>query len=123
MKTMIKNRIRSIAVAAGLAAVASLAAVGSAQAQVAWSVGVNSPGVSVGVTNAPVVAYPRYYRHWYPRYYAAAPIVYPAPVVEPVYVDPYYYGPTVVYPAGYWVGWQRGYVRWHGHWVHPHHRF
>ena len=121
-----KNRIRTIALATGVAAVALLGAAGSAQAQVGWSVGINSPGVSVGFTNAAPV---RYYQ---PRYYAAPRVVYsaPAPVYytqpAPVYYTeaaPVYYetayAPSVVYPASYYVGWRQGYVRYNNRWVHP----
>ena len=90
----------------------ALGAVGVAQARdVYWSVGVGSPGVSVGVGNVP------------PAYYGPAPVyVQPAPVYvaprpvyvrpRPVYVQPpaYYAPPRVVYrpapvyygPPGHW---------------------
>ena len=122
--------LRTLAATAGLAALATFGVVGSAQAQqVAWSVGINSPGVSLGMTNAvPVAVYPRhYYRQEvvYPRYYAAPQAVYysqPAPVYYAEPAPVYYntaYAPAVVYPAGYWVGWRQGYVRHNNRWMHP----
>lgn len=78
-----------IALAAGGWALA-----GSAQARdVYWSIGVNSPGVAVGVSNAPppvVYSYPSY---GYPVYEPRPVVVYPRPVVVqsyPVYPAPYY---------------------------------
>ena len=120
-----RKTLRSLAVAAGVVAVATLGTMSSAQAQVAWSVGINSPGVSVGFTNAAPVRYyqPRYYNAPRVVYSAPAPVYYtqPAPVVyetAPVYYDQAYV-PGVVYPAGYWVGWRQGYVRYQNRWVHP----
>ncbi len=96
MKTM--QRV----LATGLLAVGALGVAGVAQARsdVYWSVGVGSPGVSVGVGNLP------------PVYYAPQPVyVAPPPVYvrpRPVYVAPppmYYAPPQVVYrPArvDYW---------------------
>ena len=71
--------------AAGAAlALAALAGAGAAQARdVAWSVGVQSPGISVGVANAPpvyVASGPVYYSPP-PVYYAPRPIYHAAPVV------------------------------------------
>ena len=96
-----------IALAAGGWALA-----GSAQARdVYWSIGVNSPGVAVGVSNAPppvVYSYPSY---GYPVYEPRPVVVYPRPVVvhpRPVVVQSY-----PVYPAPYY-----GYCddrRWHKH--------
>lgn len=56
-----------------------------------WSIGVNSPGVAVGVSNAPPVYYaPR------PVYHAPRPIYYAPP---PVYYvpPPAYYAPRPIY--------------------------
>ena len=90
--------------AAGVVAAGALFAAASANAaNVAWSVGVNVPGVAVGVASPQ------------PYYVAPAPIYYPAPAYvapAPVYVRPapVYYAPPVYYrPApGY-------YYRHHGH--------
>ncbi len=99
--------------ATGLLALGALGAAGVAQARdVYWSVGVNSPGVAVGVGNAPY--YPPQ-----PVYVAPPPPVYYAP--RPVYYapQPVYYGPpAVVYRPG-WGGyygrpWRDGH-RHHGH--------
>lgn len=86
MKTM--QRI----LATGLLAAGALGVAGMAQARdVYWSVGVGSPGISVGVGNVP------------PVYYAPQPVyVQPAPVYvepRPVYVAPpvYYAPPRVRY--------------------------
>ena len=79
-------------------AVAALFAVSSANAQVNWSVGVNVPGVSIGVVEPGPVYYdepaPVYSRPVPPpAYYQPAPPVYYRPPV-PVYVrpEPVYYG-------------------------------
>ena len=82
---------RQLAVAVG--AVAVWAVAGAARADnVYWSVGVNSPGVSVGVSNAPpVVVYPQ------PIYHPRPVVVYPQPVYHP--------RPVVVYPAAVHPGW------------------
>lgn len=74
-----------LAWAAGLCA---LGASGLAQARdVNWSIGINSPGVTVGVSNhRPVVVYPQ--------------PVYGAPVYgAPVYGRPVYVHPQPVYPV------------------------
>lgn len=73
-----------------------------------WSIGVNSPGVAVGVSNAPPVYYaPR------PIYYAPRPIYYAPP---PVYYapPPAYYAPRPVYRS-HWGHGPRWDDRRHGH--------
>ena len=97
--------------AKGLAMVALAAGAwalsGTAQARdnVYWSVGVNSPGVTLGVSNAPTVVY----SHSYPSY--GYPVYAPRPVVvyepRPVVVHRY-----LVYAE----------PRWHGHKHHKHWR-
>ncbi|MDO5694016.1 MAG: hypothetical protein Q4G70_16310 [Pseudomonadota bacterium] len=95
--------------ATGLLAAGALGTLGVAQARdVYWSVGVGSPGLTVGVGNAP------------PVYYGPAPVyVQPRPVYvqpRPVYVQPpaYYAPPRVVYrPAAVYGG---GYYGPPGHW-------
>lgn len=77
---------RAAALALSLAALAGTGAA-HARGDVYWSVGVNSPGVALGVASAP------------PVYVAPAP-VYVAPA--PVYVAPArpsYYGPPPAYHA------------------------
>ena len=102
--------------ALGLASLATAAwalSAGQAQARgghddVYWSIGVNSPGVVVGVSNAPTVVY-SYPSYGYPVYYEPRPVVvYPRPVV----VHP---RPVVVhsYPV-------YGHPQWHGHRGHKH---
>lgn len=83
--------------AAGTLATGALFAAASANAQVNWSVGVNVPGVSVGVVEPGPVYYepaPVYSRPAPPVYYQPAPPVYYRPP-PPVYVrpEPVYYGP------------------------------
>lgn len=95
----------------GLSGIASQA---QARDSVHWSIGVQSPGVSVGVSNAPPVVY-GYPSHSYPSYgypvydprpvvvYPRPVVVYPRPVVVeryPVYVAP----PPWRYsePRGHW---------------------
>jgi PXPV repeat (3 copies) len=105
------NRSIYAKAAAGALALAALGTAGIAQARdVYWSVGVSSPGVQVGVANAP--PQPVYYPQ--PVYVQPAPVyVQPAPVYAqpapiyyrpaPVYVQPapIYYRPAPVYQAGY----------------------
>ncbi|MEO8249934.1 MAG: hypothetical protein ABI589_11235 [Burkholderiales bacterium] len=112
----------------GLAALV-LAPAAQARGNVYWSIGVGSPGVSVGVTNAyPVYTTPA------PIYSAPPPVyVQPRPVYvqpRPVYVQPqqiyapspvYYSAPVVIRPPVvvlpapvYPIGWApRGYNRHH----------
>lgn len=84
--------------AAGALALGALGSAGMAQARdVYWSVGVGSPGVAIGVGNAP------------PAYYAPPVYMQPAPVYvqpHPVYMQPpAYYGPPRGYrPARYYYG-------------------
>lgn len=130
MKTAIKAN-RSVA-GFGAAAALALAAfgfAGAAQARdnVTFSVGVATPGVHVGVTNAyPVYQQPVYVQPA-PVYYQPAPVYYqprpvyvrPAPVYyapQPVYYGPRhggYYGPRYGYAPVYYQrpGWRHG----HGH--------
>lgn len=111
--------------AAALAALAALSLAGNAQARdVFWSVGVNSPGVSVGVSNnRPVYVAPA------PIYVQPAPVyVQPAPLYvqpSPVFVQPgsLFIEPGVVYGQGaavYQPGWAppgraHGWHNKHGH--------
>lgn len=134
----INRSVYSTAAAAALA-VAALGATGAAQAgDVFWSLGLSSPGVAVGVANAP------------PVYVAPQPVyVQPQPVYvqpRPVYVQPapvyyqsappVYYRPAPVYQAGYVVpgtyhwpkrhGWDRNGNgipdrQEFGHWKHDRH--
>lgn len=88
-----------------------LASVGTAQARdLVWSVGVHSPGVSVGLGNAaPVVVASG------PVYYAPPPVVYaPRPV--------YHAAPVVVVPGhrGYYKAHNKSHHRAH-HRAHKHH--
>ncbi|SFD56498.1 hypothetical protein [Paracidovorax konjaci] len=120
---MTKNRsLAAIAATAGMG-LALLAASGAAQARdVFWSVGINSPGVVLGVGGGPGVVYgpppayvappPVYYSPPAPVYYAPPPVAYVPP--RPVYYAP---PPPVVYGGGY--GYY-GRPHWHGggrgHW-------
>lgn len=105
---------------AGAMAVGALLAANAASAGTSWSVGVNLPGVAVGVgapgyyAPAPVYAQPA------PVYYAPEPVYErPAPVYErpaPVYYNappPVYYRPAPVYYAPAPVYYERG-----RHWRH-----
>ena len=95
---MTKTRsIYAMAAAAGVA-LALLSGAGTAQARdVYWSVGVNSPGVAVGVSNG-----------GYPVYVAPAPVYVPP---RPVYYAP----PPPVYYRGHD-------HHWRGHHHHDRHR-
>lgn len=105
---------RRLALVAGAAALFGAASVVRAQ-DVYWSVGVHSPGVSVGVSNAPpprpVVVYPQ------PVYQPRPVVVYPQPVYHP--------RPVVVYPAAVHPGWgppphhwKKGHKHHHKHYGH-----
>ena len=86
--------------AAGAVAASALFATAAANAQVNWAVGVNVPGVSVGVVEPG------------PVYYRPAPVYSPPPApvyYEPApraYYPPAYYRPVPVYDVqpgpGYW---------------------
>jgi len=110
--SMTKTRsIYAMAAAAGVA-LALLAGAGTAQARdVYWSVGVNSPGVALGVSNG---GYPVYVAPA-PVYVAPQPIYYQPP--PPVYYAPprpVYYAPSTYYaqPPGFYYR-DRGHR--HGH--------
>ncbi len=134
------TRSASFLVTASILALAGLGLAGAAQAgnDVYWSVGVASPGVQVGVSNAQQVFYqptyvqhpPAYVQHApvyvqrqpgymphqpvyvqpYPVYVAPQPVVYVRPA--PVYVAPTYYGQPRYVPNH----WQRPGPGWrHGH--------
>jgi hypothetical protein len=119
---MTKSRsFAALAAAAGMG-LALLGASGAAQARdVYWSVGVNSPGVSVGVGAGPGVVYappptfvvppppPVYYTPPAPVYYGPPPVAYVPP--RPVYYAPppavyggygYYNRPPHWHRGGYW---------------------
>lgn len=112
------------ALAAGAWALSTAATQAHARDNISWSIGIGSPGVSVGVSNYPVYghAYP-VYEERYPVYVERRPIyqrpiiVQPRPVV--VYPQPVYVKPRPYYRAG----WGHG-PRWddrrHGH-GHRHH--
>lgn len=109
---MTKTRwIQRAAAMAGVAA-ALLAGAGAAQARdVYWSVGVNSPGVSVGVANG---GYPVYVAPA-PVYAPPAPVYYAPPPPRPVYYAPpapVYYAP----PPGYYYGHRHHHHRHHDRW-------
>jgi hypothetical protein len=73
--------LRGAALVAGAWALSAMASAAQARDDVYWSIGVHSPGITVGVSNvAPV------------RYYHPAPVVVTPPVV---YAPP----PVVVYPG------------------------
>jgi len=107
------------AAAALVLAAAGTASVAQARDNVHFSIGAHvAPGVSIGVSNAPV---------YYPPVYAAPVYVRPAPVYyyEPA---PVYYGPAPVYysPAPIYVKprhW-RGHRHGHGYYAQRHgHRY
>lgn len=110
---------RSLAAAA--VAVAALVAAGAAQAgrsaDVFWSVGVSSPGVQLGVSNAqPMLIQQPAYIESYPVYVQPRPVYFaPSPVVY-VRPAPIFYGPPQ------YVGWERPGHGWgwrrHGHHGH-----
>jgi len=98
------NRSVSSLVVAASVALAALGGVGSAQAQnVFWSVGLSSPGVNVGLSNA-LPMYQPVYQESYPVYGAPQPVIYvrSAPVYR---VAPQYIQAGWRYP-GHRRGWQ-----------------
>ena len=104
------SRLSRWPVAACAGGLLALAAAGSAQARdVQWSIGIQSPGVSVGVSShAPVVVYPQ------PVY------VYPQPVYQVRPPQRGYVQPVVVYPPAPVAVWGHpGYGHGHRH-VHKH---
>ena len=88
--------------AAGAWALSAMGSQAHARSDVHWSIGVNTPGVVVGVSNAPPVYYgpPPVYYGPPPVYYAPRPIYY-AP--RPIYYGPppVYYAPRPVYRSGW----------------------
>lgn len=123
---------RSTSVKAAAIAGVMITAMGTAtvaEAHVFASVGVNLPGVSIGVTNGGYYTPPVYVQPA-PVYYQPAPVYYePAPVYyepAPVYYQPQtYYAPSSVYvrPAVYGVTYvrSRGHHRGH-HYGNPYYR-
>lgn len=112
---MFKSITRSVSstrtlLMAGAAAVLSVAALGfssaaHARGDVSFSVGVSTPGVVIGVSNAyPVYTAPVYGYHQQPVYVQPAPVyVQPRPVYRPrpIYVQaPVYVAPPPVYYRG-----------------------
>ncbi len=94
--------------AAGVVAAGALFGAASANAGVSWSLGINAPGIGIGVVEPGYYApAPTYYAPP-PTYYAPPPVYYrPAPVYRPA---PIYYAPPVVYGGGYHGGrgdWRR----------------
>jgi hypothetical protein len=86
--------------AAGAWALSAMGSQAHARSDVHWSIGVNTPGVVVGVSNAP------------PVYYAPPPVYYAPP--------PVYYAPRPIYRSG-WGPAPRWEGRRHGH--HRHDRY
>ena len=115
---------RSVRAMAALAAVGAtaLGASGAAQARdVFWSVGVASPGVQVGVSNAPPVVYQRPVFVPQPVYYGQPQVVYTQPQVvytQPQVVyqpQPYYVQSAWAAPV-YYPGWGARQHWRHGRW-------
>lgn len=106
------NRSASSLMAAAGVAFAALGMAGAAQADnVYWSVGVSSPGVSVGVANGAPMYQPSYQPAYQPVYVEPRPVyVAPRPVYwrappQVVYVQP---EPVYVAPPRYvQAGWDR----------------
>ena len=106
--------IQSLARAAGVAVVAWGMA-GAAQAgDVYWSVGLGSPGVQVGASNAPQVVHARpvfvapqpVYLHQPPVYVYPRPMVRQGPPVVVLAPQTYYYAPSGWVPPGHRKGWR-----------------
>lgn len=101
---------RGLTIATLAAGAWALSAVGSqahARGDVQWSVGVNTPGVAVGVSNGPsYYGPPPVYYAPPPAYYAPRPVYYGPP--------PVYYAPRPIYRS-YWGHGPRWDDRRHGH--------
>ena len=96
--TPIRSTFFKCAAVAAVAAGALFTAASANASGVQWSVGINAPGVAVGVAAPPVYYAPA------PVYYNAPPVYYQPP--PPVYYRPapVYYGPRPYYgpPPGYY---------------------
>ena len=92
--------------AAGAVAAGALFTMASANARgdVSWSVGINAPGIAVGVAAPPV-----YYAPPPPVYYRPAPVYYGPPA-------PVYYSQPPGYYRNYYRGHGHGHGHRHGHW-------
>lgn len=104
----VKSFPRLLAAMASVAAL-TLGAGSAAQAHenIYWSVGIASPGVSVGVANAPPMpVYPSMYVQPYPVVVAPRPVYYAAPA-------PVYYGPPPGWRHRHGHGWRGEHG---GHW-------
>jgi hypothetical protein len=109
--TLNRSPFLKLAAAVGAVAAGTLFTAGSANAGASWAVGINLPGVAIGVAEPAPVYYPApVYSAPAPVYYESAPRAYyrPPPAA--------YYRPAPVYdvqPApGYWRG---------ERWRHRHH--
>ena len=101
------NRSASSLVMAAGVALAAFGFTGAAQAQdVFWSVGMSSPGVQLGVTNARPVYAPPVYVQPQAVYMAPQPMVYVQPA--PVFVAPPRYIQTDWRRPGYEREWHHG---------------
>ena len=126
-----KRTIKWKWLAAASVALAGLAATTSASANdVYWSIGVSSPGVQVGVQNAPPVQYRPVVVYQQPQLvYQYPQVVYQQPQViyvrpQPVYVQPqpiYYTQPAPVYYGPPQVIYQGGQHRGQHGWHQSHH--
>lgn len=114
MKTVSDTSWSQVARVAGLAVTLALTATAAQAGDVFWSVGVNSPGVAFGVSNAApvyVAPAPVYVAPPPVAVYAPPPVVVPAPTYRVGWMAP---APAPVYP---W-GWGPRYREEH----HHHHR-
>ena len=115
-----------LGLAAGAWCLSGIASQAQARDSVHWSIGVHSPGVQVGVSNAPPVVYGPAYgypSYGYPVYDQRPVVVYPRPVVVhprpvvvqtyPVYVAPEPWGYRE--PRGRWHRGGHGHKHGHGH--------
>lgn len=108
MTTKAKTSLAALALLATLGLGASGAAQAHGGGDVYWSIGMSSPGVTVGVSNAPVVVQP-------PVIYAPAPVVVaPRPVMYPAPMPVYYRYPMP--PRHH--GWERERGWEHRDWDH-----
>ncbi len=104
---------------AGAWAASAVVSEAEARDNVYWSIGIQSPGVAVGVANAPPVVYgpPAYY------YQPRPVVVYPRPVVvapQPIYHyddhRPRHWKKDRHWHKGHGHGYGRGYGRGHDRW-------
>ena len=124
-------KLQSLVRVAGVAVMAWGVA-GAAQARdVVWSVGIGSPGIHVGVGNAPQVVHARpvyvvpqpVYLHQPPVHVHPRPLLRHSPPVVVLAPQTYYYAPSAWVPPGHRKGWRERRDDRHDRWAERHDRW